>query len=176
MRDGAWEHRVSQQRAAGEAPLHEPAHVCLLMHVGAVQANTCMYQEPVSTVPSARQVRDACWSRGMSYPLTQSSLFAIFVLPNLVSAIFGGCSTRIYVDSGRFRGLVKLCGVMRWPAGLLYAPRGDVEACVGPREGHTAPEDTPQRNRPLIRLCPSVIDHKDGHVTRLDLHTALLAH
>ncbi len=39
-RDGAWEHGVLQQRAAGEAPLHEPAHVCVLMHVGAAQART----------------------------------------------------------------------------------------------------------------------------------------
>ncbi len=31
-RDGAWEHAVLQQRAAGEAALHEPPHVCLLMH------------------------------------------------------------------------------------------------------------------------------------------------
>ncbi len=39
-RDGAWEHGVLQQRAAGEAPLHEPSHVCLLMHVTAAQART----------------------------------------------------------------------------------------------------------------------------------------
>ena len=39
-RDGAWEHGVLQQRAAGEAPLHEPPHVCVLMHVGAAQART----------------------------------------------------------------------------------------------------------------------------------------
>ncbi len=43
-RDGAWEHGVLQQRAAGEALLH--AHVCVLMHVGAAQApcqaGTCM--------------------------------------------------------------------------------------------------------------------------------------
>jgi hypothetical protein len=39
-RDGAWEHGVLQQRAAGEAPLHEPLHVCLLIHVGAAQAHT----------------------------------------------------------------------------------------------------------------------------------------
>ncbi len=39
-RDGAWEHGVLQQRAAGEAPLHEPPHVCLLMHVDAAQART----------------------------------------------------------------------------------------------------------------------------------------
>ncbi len=38
--DGAWEHGVLQQRAAGEAPLHEPPHVCLLIHVGATQART----------------------------------------------------------------------------------------------------------------------------------------
>jgi hypothetical protein len=31
---------TSQQRAAGEAPQHEPPHVCLLMHVGAAQART----------------------------------------------------------------------------------------------------------------------------------------
>ena len=39
-RDGAWEHAVLQQRAAGEAPLHKPAHVCLLIQVGAPQART----------------------------------------------------------------------------------------------------------------------------------------
>ncbi len=39
-RDGDWEHDMLQQRAAGEAPLHEPPHVCLLMHVGAAQART----------------------------------------------------------------------------------------------------------------------------------------
>jgi hypothetical protein len=33
-------HGVLQQRAAGEAALHEPPHVCLLMHVGAAQART----------------------------------------------------------------------------------------------------------------------------------------
>ena len=68
----------------------------------------------------------------------------------------------MYVDNGRYRGLVKLCGGMRWPAGLLYAPRGDEEADGGPREGHITAKDTPRRNRPLIRLCPRVIDHKDG--------------
>jgi hypothetical protein len=39
-RDGAWEHDVLQQRAAGEAPLHEPPHVSLLIHLSAAQANT----------------------------------------------------------------------------------------------------------------------------------------
>jgi hypothetical protein len=33
-----------------------------------------------------------------------------------------------YVDSGKYRGLVRLCGVMQWPAGLLYAPRGVLQA------------------------------------------------
>jgi hypothetical protein len=57
-------------------------------------------------------------------------------------AYWGGCcSTRIYVDSGKYGGLVRLCGVMRWAAGLLYAPRGDEEAGGGPRERHIAPED-----------------------------------
>ncbi len=44
-RDGGWEHDVLQQRAADEAPLHEAAHVCVLMHVGAAQARTPMRQE-----------------------------------------------------------------------------------------------------------------------------------
>ena len=35
-RDGAWEHAVLQQRAAGEAPLDEVARVFLLIHVGVV--------------------------------------------------------------------------------------------------------------------------------------------
>jgi hypothetical protein len=39
-RDGAWEHGVLQQKAAGEVPLHKQSHVSLLIHVGAAQANT----------------------------------------------------------------------------------------------------------------------------------------
>jgi hypothetical protein len=39
-RDGAWEHGVLQQRPAGEAPLHDPPHVCLLIHLAAAQGNT----------------------------------------------------------------------------------------------------------------------------------------
>ena len=39
-RDGAWEHGVLQQRAAGEAPLHEPPHVSLLILLAAAQART----------------------------------------------------------------------------------------------------------------------------------------
>ncbi len=39
-RDGAWEHGVLQQRAAGEAPLHEPPHVCLLILLAPPQART----------------------------------------------------------------------------------------------------------------------------------------
>ncbi len=62
---------------------------------------------------------------------------------------------RIYVDSGKYRGLVRLSGVMRWAAGLLYAARGDEEAGGGPRERHFAPEHTPRRNRPLIRRRPA---------------------
>ena len=61
-RDGAWEHGVLQQRAAGEAPLHEPPHVSLLIHVGAAQARIPLQQErPVRPLVSrAAQVRDAC--------------------------------------------------------------------------------------------------------------------
>jgi hypothetical protein len=61
---------VWQQRTAGEAPLHEPAHVCLLMPVGAPQARTRLQErqrvhpaahwgrfnlaQHVSTVPQVR--------------------------------------------------------------------------------------------------------------------------
>jgi hypothetical protein len=57
----------------------------------------------------------------------------------------------MFVDSGKCRGRVRLCGVMGWAAGLLYASRGDEEAGGGPRERHIAAEDTPRRNRALIR-------------------------
>ena len=69
-----------QQRAAGEAPPHEPAHVCLLMHVGAAQANSRMYQErPVRPlVSTVEQVSVGCRRRGMACPLTQSSLCAYY--------------------------------------------------------------------------------------------------
>jgi hypothetical protein len=64
-RDEGWEHGVLQQRAAGEAPLEEAAHVCVLMHVGAAQARTPMRQErPLRPlVSTALQVRDTCCSR-----------------------------------------------------------------------------------------------------------------
>ncbi len=54
--DGAWEHGVLQQRAAGEAPLHEGRHVCVLMHVGAAQAST-QGQAVRARVLAAEQVR-----------------------------------------------------------------------------------------------------------------------
>jgi len=53
---------VLQQRAAGEAPLHEAPHVCVLMHIGASQANTCLTLER-QRVTTAVQVRDARCSR-----------------------------------------------------------------------------------------------------------------
>ena len=56
-RDGAWEHDTFQQRAAGEAALHEPPHVCLLMHVGAAQARTRGGKERHG-VTTATQVRE----------------------------------------------------------------------------------------------------------------------
>ena len=60
-RDGAWEHGVLQQRAAGEAPLHEPPHVCLLMHLAPAQASICI-QTATETVGvgTAVQVRVGC--------------------------------------------------------------------------------------------------------------------
>ena len=57
-RDGAWEHGVLQQRAAGEAPLHEPPHVSLLILLAPAQANTRV--EERHSVRTATQVRDAC--------------------------------------------------------------------------------------------------------------------
>jgi hypothetical protein len=55
-RDGAWEHGVLQQRAAGEAPLHEPPHVCLLILLAPAQANTRLKER--HGVTTAAQVRD----------------------------------------------------------------------------------------------------------------------
>ena len=76
-RDGAWEHGVLQQRAAGEAPLHEPPHVCLLMYVGAAQARTRGRKERAvrALVLAAMQVREMHAARA-SYDAR---------LPNLVS-------------------------------------------------------------------------------------------
>ena len=54
-RDGAWEHAVLQQRAAGAAPLDEAADVCVLMHVSVPQANTGMQQHQALCVLHARQ-------------------------------------------------------------------------------------------------------------------------
>ncbi len=73
-RDGAWEHGVLQQRAAGEAPLHEPPHVCLLILLAPAQANTRMRQER-QRVSTAEQVREMNAARA-SYDAR---------LPNLVS-------------------------------------------------------------------------------------------
>jgi hypothetical protein len=52
-RDGAWEHGVLHQRAAGEATLQELPHVCVLMHVGAAQARTRL-QERQRVHPAAQ--------------------------------------------------------------------------------------------------------------------------
>jgi hypothetical protein len=57
-RDRGWEHVVLQQRAAGEAPLHDPPDVCVLMHVGAAQARTRLQER--QRVSPVGQVRDAC--------------------------------------------------------------------------------------------------------------------
>ena len=59
-RDGGFEHGVLQQRAAGEAPLHEPPHVCLLMNLGAAQARTRLQeQQRVSTAAQVREMHAA---------------------------------------------------------------------------------------------------------------------
>ena len=57
-RDGAWEHGVLQERAAGEAPLHDPRHVCVLMHLAAAQASICVNSATETVgVGTAMQVR-----------------------------------------------------------------------------------------------------------------------
>jgi hypothetical protein len=43
---------------------------------------------------------------------------------------------RTYVDSGKYRGLVRLCGVMGWAGGLEYAARGHEQPAGAPRERH----------------------------------------
>jgi hypothetical protein len=86
---------VLQQRAAGEAALHEPPHVCLLMHVGTAQARTRLQE--LQFVSIVEQVREMHAARA-SYDA---------LLPNLVSV--------------RISGEDALCGVrsgMRWPARL----------------------------------------------------------
>ena len=79
---------TSHYRTAGEAPLHEPPHVCLLMHVGAAQACSRLQEcqrvrpaaqwgrfnpaEHVSTVP---QVKYRVLGRYMSRSLALTVLF-----------------------------------------------------------------------------------------------------
>jgi hypothetical protein len=102
-RDGAWEHGVLQQRAAREAPLHDPAHVCVLMHVGAAQARTWGRQEqPVRPlVLAAVQVREMHAARA-SYDAR---------LPNLVSLRMAEEDARrelnIYVENSIYVAGVK---------------------------------------------------------------------
>ncbi len=57
-RDGACDHGVFQKREDGEAPLHEPARVCLLIHVGVAQASTHLQER--QRVSRVAQVRDGC--------------------------------------------------------------------------------------------------------------------
>jgi hypothetical protein len=70
-------------------------------------------------VPHATEVRDGCHMM----PVTQSSL----------CVYYGG--GRIYVDIGKYRGLVGLCGGMRWHAGAAVCVRGDEQSDGGSREG-----------------------------------------
>ena len=76
-RDGACEHGVLQQRAAGAAPLHEPPHVSLLILLAPAQAGTRGRQERAvrALVLAAVQVREMHAARA-SYDAR---------LPNLVS-------------------------------------------------------------------------------------------
>ncbi len=60
-RDGAWEHGVLQQRAAGEAPLHEPPHVSLLILLAPAQASICIHPATEKVIVRyAIQVRVGC--------------------------------------------------------------------------------------------------------------------
>jgi hypothetical protein len=51
-----------QQRAAGEAPLHEPPHVSLLILLAPAQASICIYpaKDMAAIVRTAPQVRVGC--------------------------------------------------------------------------------------------------------------------
>jgi hypothetical protein len=97
-RDGACEHGVLQQRAAGEAPLHHPPHVSLLIHVAAAQAPTRLQERPL--VSRVMQVRHAC----CMMPAYQC-----------LCVLWG---RQLDENTCRQRG------VMRWAAGLRYAARG----------------------------------------------------
>ena len=74
-RAGGWEHGVLKEWAAGEAPLHHPPHVSLLMHLAAAQAPTRLRQERLRVSPVA-QVRDACHIYMHRYTLSDSCLTA----------------------------------------------------------------------------------------------------
>ena len=54
------------------APLHEPTHVCLLMHVGAVQARSRLQER--QRVSPASQVRDGC-DMMPAYPIKSLCVF-----------------------------------------------------------------------------------------------------
>jgi hypothetical protein len=68
-RDGAWEHGVLQQRPAGEAPLHEPPHVCLLILLAPAQARTLLQERQ-------RVCRAAHWGRG-EHPTTKQHVTTV---------------------------------------------------------------------------------------------------
>ena len=61
---------------------------------------------------------------------------------------FSSCCTHTYpskhidVDSGKYRGRVRLCGVMGWAGGLEYAARGHEQPAGAPRQPHFAPQHT----------------------------------
>jgi len=65
---------VLQERAAGEAPLHDAPHVSLLIHLAAAQAPTRLQERP--RVSPVAQVRDACHIYMHRYTLSDSCLTA----------------------------------------------------------------------------------------------------
>ena len=125
-----------QQRAAGEAPLREPTHVCLLIHLAPAQANTRRREEqPVRPfVLAAEQVRemhaarasyDARLPNSVSVCMTEEDdrreYTSVDSGKSIISiySCFNSCCTHtypskhIYVDIGKNTGLVRL--------GLLYS-------------------------------------------------------
>jgi hypothetical protein len=78
------------------------------------------------------------------------------LLPNIVSVYLGGgCLTRIYVDSGRYRGLLSLCMVVSDSRLGCCMSLKVMSSLTGNRARFTLRRRILYpRNRPLIRLCP----------------------
>jgi hypothetical protein len=89
---------VLQQRAAGEAPLHHPLHVSLLMHLAAAQAPTRGRQERAvrPRVSPVAQVRDACHIYMQRYTFSDSCLTASLYIVCMINMVMIYMYTYIY--------------------------------------------------------------------------------